>query len=58
MENKKILDYVILRSSDESRLQNDVLEYIKKGYILQGGCSIGGGDYRYEYAQALIKYEE
>lgn len=58
MVNKKIVDYVIICYSDVSRLQNDVLEYIKKGYVIQGGCCIGGGDYRNEYAQAMVKYEE
>lgn len=57
MEGKKIVDYVLLTDNEENRLRVKVLEFLSKGYVLQGGCSIGGGAQRYEYAQAMIKYE-
>jgi hypothetical protein len=58
MENKKIIDYIVICDSYLKRLQSDVLKKINEGYVLVGGVSIGGGDYRNEYAQAMVKYDE
>lgn len=58
MENKKIVDYIIISDSYKDRLCVNVLKKLNEGYVLQGGCSVGGGDYRNEYTQAMIKYED
>ena len=57
MESKKIVDYIILYSSDTSNLRLLVLEKIKEGYVPQGGVSYGGGDYFTKYVQAMAKFE-
>ena len=58
MENKKIVDYIVICDSYLERFRTEVLKKINEGYILQGGCSVGGGDYRNEYTQAMVKYED
>ncbi len=58
MENKKIVDYIVICDSYLQRFRTEVLKKINEGYVIVGGVSIGGGDYRNEYAQAMIKYEE
>lgn len=58
MEGKKIVDYIIIVDNQLEILEKNVLEKLNDGYVLLGGCSIGGGDYRTKYAQTLIKYED
>lgn len=56
MESKKIVDYIILNSSDYTYLRSLVLEKLKEGYLLLGGAS-NGGDYG-GYTQTMVKYEK
>lgn len=56
MESKKIVDYIILYSSDTSHLRSLVLEKLNEGYVFLGGAS-NGGDWG-AYTQTMIKYEE
>ena len=58
MENKKIVDYIVICDSYLVRFRTEVLKKINEGYVLVGGVSNGGGDYRDEYVQAMIKYED
>lgn len=55
MENKKIVDYIILSSSNSTYLRSLVLEKLNEGYVLLGGAS-NGGDYG-GYTQTMVKYE-
>lgn len=56
MENKKIIDYIIISDRHTERLRIEILKKLQEGYVLVGGISFGGP---YEYfAQAMIKYEE
>jgi hypothetical protein len=56
MENKRIIDYIVIEESRKEILQKLVLQKINEGYYLLGGVSYGG---HYEkFAQAMIKYED
>lgn len=60
MENKKIIDYIILERESKEALRLEVLEKIKEGYHLLGGVSfaVDSGEqreYKY-YAQSMVKY--
>jgi len=61
----KIIDYVVICSSDEEIIQEEIIEYGKKGYVLAGGLSVSQQinthnedcecfDILY---QAMVKYE-
>jgi hypothetical protein len=56
MENRKIIDYIIISDSNKDRLCTEVLKKINEGYVLFGGAS-NGGDYG-GYTQTMIKYED
>jgi hypothetical protein len=56
MENKKIIDYIVIEESRKEVLQKFVLQKLNEGYSLLGGVSYGG---HYErFAQAMIKHED
>jgi hypothetical protein len=48
------MEYLILSSSDQSKLINLVNEYIVKGWVPKGGVSVTGEIISYYY-QAMIK---
>lgn len=62
MENKKIVDYIIITFESKELVQLKVLEKIKEGYTLLGGISmaIDSGELRSynNFAQAMIKYSD
>lgn len=47
-----IEDYIIVESYSDTELRRQILIYIKKGYMCQGGASVTD----YKYIQAMIKY--
>lgn len=59
MEEKKIMDYVVIDyNNTSSSLRNEVLEYIKKGYVPLGGAtSVYRGNGVNYYIQIMVKYE-
>lgn len=59
MESKKIIDYVVIDYNATSTiLRNEVLEYIKKGYVPLGGAtSVYRGNGVNYYIQTMVKYE-
>lgn len=62
MENKKIVDYIIVEFESKEFLQFEVLKKIKEGYIPLGGVSmsVDSGElstFKY-FAQAMVKYAE
>lgn len=58
MEDRKIIDYVIVYDSIIAKLQKAVLEKIKEGYIPLGGVAVSNGVYSETWAQAMVKYEK
>ena len=56
MEQKKIIDYIVIAESRLETLQKNVLEKLNEGYVLQGGAT-KGGEYS-SFIQTLIKYED
>lgn len=61
MEEKGIVDYIILVHAARLDLRNQVLEHINNGYVPTGGVSIfiiNHSNNTKEYAQAMIKYSK
>lgn len=58
MEERKIIDYIIIKDDYSINVETKVLEKIKEGYELLGGASCGGSGYTTYYTQAMVKYEK
>ena len=61
MENKKIIDYIILEMESKELLVFEVLNKIKEGYLPLGGISLAVdcgklSVFKY-FAQAMVKYD-
>jgi hypothetical protein len=62
MENKKIVDYIIITFEQKDFLESEVLNKIKDGYIPLGGVSmaVDSGEistFKY-FSQAMVKYSD
>ena len=62
MENKKIIDYIILEMESKELMTLEILNKIKEGYALLGGVSmaVDSGElsvFKY-FAQAMVKYDD
>lgn len=60
MEEKKIIDYIIIESNNTKDIGTRVLEKLKDGYVLLGGVSCSGEGYvnSMRFVQAMVKYEK
>ena len=62
MENKKIIDYIILERESKELLVFEVLNKIKEGYLPLGGISLAVDSGKLSvfkhFAQAMVKYED
>jgi len=53
----KITDYKILEQSSKEKLEKEVLEYVQKGYVLNGSLIVQG-EYQYTtWVQGIVLYE-
>lgn len=59
MSDKKIIDYLIINSSNEEKMEKNVQEFIGDGWQPIGGVCVTIDEYGYEhFYQAIVKYEE
>lgn len=62
MEDKKIIDYIILEMESKELLVFEVLNKIKEGYVPLGGISLAvdSGELAVfkNFAQAMVKYAD
>lgn len=52
------MEYIVVRSTVSSILEDEVNHYLKRGYVLQGGVSITRHCDILCYAQAMVKQGE
>jgi hypothetical protein len=55
-EMEKVVEYKVLDAMSGDALGRYVLEYIAKGWQLQGGVSIGHNGSAYRFHQAIVRY--
>lgn len=62
MDNKKIIDYIIIEMESKQLLAFEVLNKIKEGYVPLGGVSLSvdSGELSEfkSFAQAMVKYSD
>ncbi len=56
-EEEMVTDYIILQGDPTYPLKDKVLEYLKKGYELQGGVCVSSNGRPYFY-QAMVKRKD
>ena len=57
--DKEIIDYIIINNNEIFKLERSVKDFIKKGYIPQGGVCVNELAFRdTSYYQAMVKFKE
>lgn len=49
------MKYIVISASSIEKLQSQVNQAMKEGFILQGGVSIAIDQGNYQYCQAMVK---